>query len=171
MEIVLVLLSLPIEIYLYGVVAGEVYSSWPRQTLEAQAVLARTYALYNIEHPRGKGFHLYGDARSQNYEPSKRRLETDLAVENTKGIYIADMTGNIPLIEYVSKCGRSDCPYCQGKPGHTTKGNQSGVWPDRVCQYGMKVLALQGLDYQSIIRHFVGYEIQFMEREETEDAE
>ncbi|WP_028544773.1 SpoIID/LytB domain-containing protein [Paenibacillus taiwanensis] len=38
--------ELPLEQYLVSVVGGEVYSSWPAETLKAQAVAARTFALY-----------------------------------------------------------------------------------------------------------------------------
>ncbi|WP_068615822.1 SpoIID/LytB domain-containing protein [Paenibacillus tuaregi] len=38
--------ELPMDQYLYSVVGGEVYSSWPQEALKAQAVAARTYALY-----------------------------------------------------------------------------------------------------------------------------
>src|SRR5271165_4271100 len=36
---------LPLDAYLYGVVSREVSASWPRGALEAQAIVARTYAL------------------------------------------------------------------------------------------------------------------------------
>ncbi|GAK42301.1 SpoIID/LytB domain-containing protein [Paenibacillus urinalis] len=38
--------ELPLEQYLYSVVGTEVYTSWPEETLKAQAVAARSYALY-----------------------------------------------------------------------------------------------------------------------------
>ncbi|WP_211747575.1 SpoIID/LytB domain-containing protein [Paenibacillus sp. Marseille-Q4541] len=38
--------QLPLEEYLYSVVGAEVYSSWPVESLKAQAVAARSYALY-----------------------------------------------------------------------------------------------------------------------------
>ncbi|USB34277.1 SpoIID/LytB domain-containing protein [Paenibacillus sp. YPG26] len=38
--------ELPLDKYLYSVVGGEVYSSWPQEALKAQAVAARSYALY-----------------------------------------------------------------------------------------------------------------------------
>jgi stage II sporulation protein D len=37
-----------LESYLQGVVAGEVPSNWPRETLRAQAVAARSYALSHL---------------------------------------------------------------------------------------------------------------------------
>ena len=41
--------SVPLEDYLYGVVPQEVVPSWPAAALEAQAVAARTYALHTME--------------------------------------------------------------------------------------------------------------------------
>lgn len=38
--------ELPLEKYLYSVVGGEVSASWPMESLKAQAVAARSYALY-----------------------------------------------------------------------------------------------------------------------------
>ncbi|MCE5171714.1 SpoIID/LytB domain-containing protein [Paenibacillus profundus] len=38
--------EVPLEQYLISVVGGEVYSSWPQEALKAQAVAARTFALY-----------------------------------------------------------------------------------------------------------------------------
>ncbi|MBG9737486.1 SpoIID/LytB domain-containing protein [Paenibacillus alvei] len=38
--------EVPLEEYLLSVVGGEVYSSWPMDALKAQAVAARTFALY-----------------------------------------------------------------------------------------------------------------------------
>ncbi|MBP1998996.1 stage II sporulation protein D [Paenibacillus shirakamiensis] len=38
--------ELPMDQYLYSVVGGEVYSSWPQEALKAQAVAARSYATF-----------------------------------------------------------------------------------------------------------------------------
>jgi stage II sporulation protein D len=39
------------EEYVKGVVPNEAYSSWPQEALKAQAVAARTYALYFVLQP------------------------------------------------------------------------------------------------------------------------
>ncbi|MFB5678749.1 SpoIID/LytB domain-containing protein [Paenibacillus terreus] len=38
--------ELPVDQYLYSVVGAEVYASWPKEALKAQAVAARSYALF-----------------------------------------------------------------------------------------------------------------------------
>jgi stage II sporulation protein D len=54
-----------LESYLLGVVPGESPASWPAAALEAQAVVARSYAL--ASNVNGKGFDQYADTRSQMY--------------------------------------------------------------------------------------------------------
>jgi stage II sporulation protein D len=54
-----------VEPYLWGVVPREMPDRWPAEALQAQAVVARTYALGHLEH--GGDFDLYADTRSQVY--------------------------------------------------------------------------------------------------------
>lgn len=56
---------LPIDLYVQGVVPGEVPSTWDYDALRAQAVTARSYALATRQ--RGQVFDLYPDTRSQVY--------------------------------------------------------------------------------------------------------
>jgi len=153
--IVRVLVSLDLETYLRGVVPAEMPASWPMEALRAQAVLARTYALWRMDNPVSDEFDLYGDHRSQVYDSERHHPATDQAVTATAGIYIAQPDGSPRLVEYISKCGQCSCPFCQGAPGHTTGRNPEGRWPGRVCQYGMRDLALAGQNYEEIIRAFV----------------
>jgi stage II sporulation protein D len=55
-----------VDQYIYGVVPGEVPSTWHSEVLKAQAVAARTYALATRK--TGGVFDLYPDTRSQVYE-------------------------------------------------------------------------------------------------------
>jgi stage II sporulation protein D len=54
-----------LEPYLWGVVPSEMPDRWPAEALEAQAVVARTYALHHLH--KGGDFDLYPDTRSQVY--------------------------------------------------------------------------------------------------------
>lgn len=49
--------ALPLDTYLRSVVPSEMPSSWPADALGAQAVAARSYAHYGIEHPRNATFY------------------------------------------------------------------------------------------------------------------
>jgi stage II sporulation protein D len=57
--------QLSVDNYVKGVVPGEVPASWPGDTLKAQAVAARSYAL--TTHAGGDVFDQYPDTRSQVY--------------------------------------------------------------------------------------------------------
>ena len=61
-----------IDQYLRGVVPAEMPSSWPAEALKAQAIAARSYALYRI-HPTTGTFDLYDDTRSQVYRGRRGR--------------------------------------------------------------------------------------------------
>lgn len=50
--------ELPIDEYLYGVVSGEMPASYEFEAIKAQAIVARTYTLYQIINSKGK----HGDA-------------------------------------------------------------------------------------------------------------
>jgi len=59
---------LPIEEYLASVVDSEMPSKFPEAARQAQAIVARTYALYQIEHADPKAvFDLMSSQRSQKY--------------------------------------------------------------------------------------------------------
>ena len=64
-----------LELYLQGVVPGEMPRSWPLEALKAQAVAARTYALVSIV--KGKPFDLYSDWRSQVYYGVEEESSSD----------------------------------------------------------------------------------------------
>lgn len=51
--------TLPIDEYLYGVVSAEMPANYEEEALKAQAVVARTYTLYQIQNSNGK--HENGD--------------------------------------------------------------------------------------------------------------
>jgi len=76
--------ELPFEHYLYSVVGAEMISSWPAEALKAQAVAARTYALY-----KGFGFqiaHVVDTTLSQVYQGvGAERASTIAAVDATAG--------------------------------------------------------------------------------------
>lgn len=59
-----------VENYLSGVLPSEIYANWHPETIKAQAVVARTYALYELAFSRDKGkmFDVYSDTRSQVYK-------------------------------------------------------------------------------------------------------
>ncbi len=59
--------ELALEDYLLGVVPAEMNPEWPKEALRAQAVVSRTYALFNLKRYDGRGFDVADDERSQKY--------------------------------------------------------------------------------------------------------
>ncbi len=77
---------LPIEAYLYGVLHHEVAPWWPMEALEAQAIAARTYAIYQRKVSKNAQYDLKSNTSSQVYGGSStERYRTKKAVDNTAG--------------------------------------------------------------------------------------
>src|SRR3954464_12493543 len=76
--------ALPLDDYIRGVIVGEMPTSWPLPALEAQAVVARSYAL--TSDAGGAIFDQYPDTRSQMYYGMSRETKgTNQAVDATAG--------------------------------------------------------------------------------------
>lgn len=78
--------ALPLEEYLLGVVPSEVSPSWHEDALRAQAVAARTYAVYHKDGYRSAGYDVTDDTRSQVYRGvSAESAASSRAVRATAG--------------------------------------------------------------------------------------
>jgi len=81
--------NLKLEDYIQGVVAAEMDTGWPVNALAAQAILARTFAMKNIESGRVKKLHgtdvSTNKKESQAYDPSKINDNVREAVKQTRG--------------------------------------------------------------------------------------
>ena len=106
-----------LEEYLYSVIGGEMNSSWPQEALKAQAIAARTYALYEREKQRNNPIFDLGDSpdRWQIYKGvSSESRNTYAAVDHTVG----------KVLTYNNKIILSVFHACSG--GHTE--NVEDVW-------------------------------------------
>ncbi len=122
---------LNLEDYLKGVLPREMPFWWPFQALKAQAVVARTYALYKMQENKDKDFDILATTLSQVYGgKSSQRYKTDLAVDFTHrqvllcggklfpAYYHACCGGVLESGKYFDKdvsclVSKKD-PYCQG---------------------------------------------------------
>ncbi len=129
------IITLELEEYLLSVVGAEMPARWDMEALKAQAIAARSFALWRIAHPRTSDFDLYGDASDQVYNPTMRHVRSDAAVIATTGVYLLDGQAAYAA-RYVSKCGLALCPYCQGANGYHGQAYQG-----RLCQYGAQFMA------------------------------
>src|SRR4051794_24358340 len=99
----------PMESYLRAVVPSEMPSSWSDPALQAQAVAARTYATYVVQHPHPGAaayFDLYADTRDQMYTGmSAEATSTNDAIAATAGKVLKDSQGRAVLAQFSSSSG------------------------------------------------------------------
>ncbi len=75
-----------LEQYLYSVLGGEMNGNWPQEALKAQAVAARSYALYQRERAQGRIFDVGDTSAWQVYDGIVDEAPgTQLAVSATTG--------------------------------------------------------------------------------------
>lgn len=78
--------EIPLEEYIKGVVAAEVGSSWDIEALKAQAVVARTFAVYQrYNSPKEVPYNLTSTVLDQAYKGSNVSPNIARAVDETKG--------------------------------------------------------------------------------------
>lgn len=99
--------ELSLEEYLYSVVSSEMPSSYPKEALKAQAICARTYALYQMQQAyySAYGAHVDDTVNSQVYNNVAETEESIEAVKETKGQYIVYDMQPIAAYFYSTSCG------------------------------------------------------------------
>ncbi len=101
----MVVTKLPMERYLIGVLPSEMPLSFPPEALKAQAVAARTYALYQLKARGKQPYDVYADVRSQMWDPTKEAdPRSRLAVNTTQGLIVTDNYRLFPAY-FHSDCG------------------------------------------------------------------
>ncbi|MFZ2357211.1 MAG: SpoIID/LytB domain-containing protein [Candidatus Omnitrophota bacterium] len=85
----LVVNNIELQDYIKGILYHEASHYWPLEALKAQAVVCRTYALYQKQQSLSKDFDVTGDVYSQVYGgKTSERFRTNKAVEETSGIVL-----------------------------------------------------------------------------------
>ena len=80
--------ELPLDPYVSRVVSSEMRSQWPLETLKAQAVAARSFALFHTQQRRNSPYDLLGNSRALSYrgaDPARRAIQ---AVLETRGVVL-----------------------------------------------------------------------------------
>jgi stage II sporulation protein D len=96
-----------IDDYLKGVVTKEMFSNWPIEALKAQAVIARTYALYSARTGgMSRYWDVYADTRDQVYGGIDGETSGAIeAVDKTRGIVLTYGPGEGKIFKtYFSSC-------------------------------------------------------------------
>jgi len=76
-----------IEEYLYGVLKKEISPHWPKEALKAQAVAARTFAIFNVNKYIDKGYNICASTNSQAYGGVNHEDPlTNKAIDETRGV-------------------------------------------------------------------------------------
>ena len=94
-----------VEDYIKGVLYHEISPVWPIEIIKAQAVIARTYALYQAMNSKDKEFDVTSDIYSQVYGGrTSEKYRTNIGVDSTKGEYLT-YQGQIFPAYYHATCG------------------------------------------------------------------
>ena len=97
--------ELGIEEYICGIMTKEVSPNWPLESLKAQAVVARTYAIKNLGRHKSNGFDLCSQPHCQVYGGFESEDErSNKAVYDTAG-EVLKYNGEIINALYHSSCG------------------------------------------------------------------
>lgn len=119
---------LPVDKYAYGLLVRDVAPEWPVEALKAQAVAARTYALFNIGRHKDEGFDLCATSDCQVYSGLPvEDLRAQKAIEDTRGLVITYQGQLIDAVFFPSSGGYTEnsenvrlasVPYLRGVPDH-----------------------------------------------------
>lgn len=114
--------------YLYSVVGGESYPTWPKEALKAQAVVARTYALFRTSTSSNTHYDLDTTTKTQIYRGIETEsLATHDAVKMTFGEVLTQRNKLILSVFHSSSGGytenvknvwNSSLSYLQGVPDY-----------------------------------------------------
>jgi stage II sporulation protein D len=137
--------TLPLEEYIYGIIAREISPAWPLEAVKAQAVAARTYALYSLGKHRDDGYDVCATTDCQVYGGmTAEDARATKAVDDTRGLVVAYKGKPIPA-------------YFHGSGGGYTE-NSENVW-------GGHHPALRAvIDYDEESPHY-SWEKQFTQKE------
>ena len=133
----MVINSVPLEDYLYGVVPQEVVPSWPAAALEAQAVAARTYALHTMEENKGKLYDVSTSTDHQVYNGVSGETRATTNAVNRQRVWLCYIINAllmpysilmvVVILRIVLMCGGSDVPYLKGVKDFST-GTSTSNW-------------------------------------------
>jgi hypothetical protein len=169
--------TLDLEEYLKGVLPREIGASFPAEAQKAQAVAARSYALYYVE-----AFGPICTTTTCQVWGPEHTAETDAAVEATRGQVMTWQDAVVPIF-FAASCGGhtldaadvwgGQAPWLT--PGPCLENKQGacevvctpdvpagpacwGIHGHRIglCQRGAEAMAGCGSDYRAILAHYAG---------------
>lgn len=101
----LIVNHIDLQEYIKGILYHEISHYWPVEALKAQAIISRTYALYQMQENRLKDFDVTSDIYSQVYGgQASERFRTNKAVDETDG-KVLFFRGKIIPAYFHATCG------------------------------------------------------------------
>lgn len=166
--------EMELEEYIFGVVCAEMPMSWPEEAVKAQAVAARTYALYQKSAKKHENGDVCGDSSCCQAYKTQAELETlwgenaafyvqkaRQAVADTAGevvvyggepaatVYHASSVGSTNAAEEVWGRAVDYLVAVETQSEEEAKGHGVGM-----SQWGAKALAQEGKTYREILAHY-----------------
>ncbi|MDM5154411.1 peptidoglycan-binding protein [Bacillus sp. DX1.1] len=130
--------------YIKNVLASEVFPSWRKEALLANALCVMSYTLNRVYtgYYEGKGFTITGITRFDHKYTHGRNTfeETDNVVEEVFKQYIAKPGKIEPLFAQYRAGKKTPCPYA--------------TRPGMLYQWGTACLAEQGMNYMEILKYY-----------------
>ena len=99
---------LDIEDYVKGVLYHEISHRWPLEAIKAQAIAARTFAIYQAQQRSNEDFYLNADVSSQVYRGVfAEKFRTNKAVDETAGQILMYKRKVLPAFFHATCGGRA----------------------------------------------------------------
>lgn len=127
----------PMDEYVFSVLASEMPLSWPMETLKAQAVAIRSYTEAIMRDRKDKPFHVESSVLDQVYKKISRHENMALldkareAVRATEGVFLINKKNRVLKAFYHSDCGGRTVS--AGSVWAQEKDNDAGVATDAGC--------------------------------------
>ncbi len=102
--------ELPLEEYVESVVAAEVGTNWDLEALKTQAVITRTYAVYQKAMNPTARFHLTSSVLHQVYKGNNSQTLISYAVKDTAGEILTYGGKPIEALYHSTSVGRTESP-------------------------------------------------------------
>lgn len=154
-----------LEEYLYGVLKMEISPTWPMEALKAQAVAARTLAVYLMAQGRyrDEGYDVRDTVESQVYAGiNAEDPVTTQAVEATRGLILVSQGGPINAVYHADSGGHTEdseyvwgkyYPYLRGVPDPYSGDSPYSQWSVRITLQEIEErLRRQGLSFHGVQR-------------------
>ncbi|MDP8266091.1 MAG: SpoIID/LytB domain-containing protein [Candidatus Aceula meridiana] len=137
----LVVNVIDLENYIKGVLYHEISDRWPLEAIKAQAIAARTYALYSMQNSKSPFYDVRSDIYSQVYGGrTSEKYRTNIAVERTAGLVLVYRDKILPAFYHATCAGHTEnvaalwdnnlpplrgvvCNFCKKSPHYSWKKN------------------------------------------------